>query len=102
MRTHFVITDHALIRFIQRCDSTDDPTWGESRRLLRDELERAVHYFGEIGKAALYFLPCGLTGVVIWDHGMAIVKTVLTHDMIDYITRKKLRQSVKTPTRKAS
>lgn len=108
MRAHFIVTDHALIRFLQRYDGTDELTWSESRRLLQDELARGVHYFGEIGKGALFFLPCGLTGVVIWDHGRAIVKTVLTQGMIDYITREKLRRDAKmfspraAPARKAS
>ena len=80
MATHFVITDHALDRFVERHGRADHLTESESRRLLLAELERGVLFGGHRGHAALYLLPCGLVAATVRDHGTEFVKTVLTRE----------------------
>ena len=80
MARRFVITDHALERFVERHGRVDHLTEVESRRLLLAELERGVLFGGQVGHAALYLLPCGLVAATVQDRGVEFVKTVLTRE----------------------
>src|SRR5437660_3386935 len=80
MATRFVITDHGLDRFIERYTGTDTLGSDEYRELLSADLDRGVPFGGQLGNDALYLLPCGLVGVIVWDNGSGFVKTVLTRE----------------------
>ena len=79
MATRFVITDHALDRFIERAE-LDYPEPAQYRALLVAQLERGVPFGGQVGNDELYLLSCGLVAVVVWDKGSGFVKTVLTRN----------------------
>jgi len=79
MATRFVITDHALDRFIERTEF-DSLESDQYRELLLAKLARGIPFGGQMGNDVLYLLPCGLVAVVIWDKGTGFVKTVLTRD----------------------
>ena len=79
MATRFVITDHALDRFIERAE-LDYPEPDQYRALLVAELDWGVPFGGQVGTDELYLLPCGLVAAVAWDHGSGFVKTVLTRE----------------------
>lgn len=80
MVTRFVITDHALERFIERDGRVDQLTVAECRRLLLAELARGVLFGGQVGNGSLYLLPCGLVAATERDQGTEFVKTVLTRE----------------------
>ncbi len=80
MPRRFVITDHALDRFVERHPELYDVESDETRRVLLGELDNGVPYGFQIGVDELYLLPCGLVAAVCWDDGVGIVKTVLTKD----------------------
>ena len=75
--TRFVITLHALSRFVERYAGIGLKV-GQIRLVLRAELDRGVPFGGQVGKSTLYVLPCGLVAAVAWNHGRGFVKTVLT------------------------
>jgi len=75
--TRFVITLHALSRFVERYAGIGLKV-GQIRLVLRAELDRGVPFGGQVGKSTLYLLPCGLVAAVAWNHGRGFVKTVLT------------------------
>ena len=79
MALRFVITFHALRRFVERYAGIGLKV-GQIRLVLRAELERGVPLGGQVGKSTLYLLPCGLVAAVAWNHGRGFVKTVLTRE----------------------
>src|SRR5262245_4053267 len=62
----FLITLHALSRFIERYEGSGDLKAGQYRPFLRSELQRAVPIGAQSGDGALYLLPCGCVAVVVW------------------------------------
>lgn len=82
MATRFVITDHALDRFVERHSGIDQRTRGQLLRLLLTQLAQGVRVANGSGKRVLYLLPCGLVGVVLWQGCTGTVKTVLTQQMV--------------------
>jgi len=78
MAAHFILTLHALRRFIERYPAIADLRLGQYRRFLLAELERAVRFGGSMTTGALYLLPCGLVAVIVWHDGKGFVKTLLT------------------------
>jgi len=79
MTLRFVVTDHALERFIERSE-LDSLESDQYRELLLAELERGVPFGGQVGHDALYLLPCGLVAAIAWEDGNGFVKTVLTRE----------------------
>jgi len=77
--TRFVITLHALSRFVERYAGIGLKV-GQIRLVLRAELDRRVPFGEQVGKSTLYLLPCGLVAAVAWNHGSGFVKTVLTRE----------------------
>lgn len=80
MSSRFVITHHAVERFLERYDGTDYPSLDQARRLLLAELERGVPFGAQVGNGALYLLPCGLVAAAVLYHGRCFVKTILTRE----------------------
>jgi len=79
MTQQLIISDHAFDRFIER-HATADLGPDRCRELLRAELERGVLVGAQVGDDELYLLPCGDVAAVARDHGVRIVKTVLTYE----------------------
>jgi hypothetical protein len=77
-RDRFVITDHALDRFVERYDELDVRQPEQCEQVLLAELERGVLFGGQVGTDQLYLLPCDLVAVIAWHDGTGFVKTVLT------------------------
>ena len=80
MALRFVLTDHALSRFVERHPELNELDAGGQRQVLLAELEHGVPYGGQTGQDALYLLPCGDVAAVAWAHGRGFVKTVLTRE----------------------
>jgi len=80
MASRFVVTDHALARFVEQYQELEGLEADAQRHVLVAELERGVAYGGQIGNDALYLLPCGAVAAVAWNRGCGFVKTVLTRD----------------------
>lgn len=80
MAIHFVITDHALERFVERHGKIDPLDPNQCRRILLDELAHGVLFGGQVGNGALYLLPCGLVAAVVRNQGTEFVKTILTRE----------------------
>jgi len=78
MAAHFILTLHALRRFIERYPAIADLKCGQYRRFLVAELERAVRCGGSVTTGVRYLLPCGLVAVIVWHDGKGFVKTLLT------------------------
>jgi hypothetical protein len=74
----FVVTDHALDRFVERYEGTDARKPHEYRQLLMRELARGVPFGGQRGNEQLLLLPCGLVAALVCEQGIRFVKTVLT------------------------
>ena len=80
MNSIFVITDHALERFVERYDGIYDLRPDQYEQFLLTQLERGVMFGGQVGRDMLYLLPCGLVAAVARDHGKMFVKTILTRE----------------------
>jgi hypothetical protein len=80
MASRFVVTDHALARFVEQYHELEGLEADAQRHVLLAELERGVAYGGQIGNDALYLLPCGAVAAVAWSRGCGFVKTVLTRE----------------------
>jgi len=80
MTSRFVITHHAVQRFLERYDGTSYPSIGEARRVLEAELEHGVPFGAQVGNGALYLLPCGLVAAAVLHHGCCFVKTILLRE----------------------
>ena len=80
MASRFVVTDHALARFVEQFHDLDGLEADAQRHVLLAELERGVPFGGQVGNDALYLLPCGAVAAVAWNRGCGFVKTVLTRD----------------------
>ena len=80
MVSRFVVTDHALARFVEQYCDLGTLGADAQRHVLRAELERGVPYGGQIGNDELCLLPCGAVAAVAWDRGRGLVKTVLTRE----------------------
>lgn len=80
MSRRFVITDHALSRFVERHPELYDVESDETRRMLLGELENGIPYGYQKGHDELYLLSCGLVAAVAWVDGVGIVKTLLTKE----------------------
>jgi len=80
MNARFVITLHALRRFIERYAGIEDVNLGQYRPFITAELERAVCLGGARRTSQLYLLPCGLVAAVVWHDHKGFVKTVLTRE----------------------
>jgi hypothetical protein len=78
MPSRFVITDHALSRFGEL--SSLPGTAEDLEQALLAELERGVAYGAQLGNDVLYLLPCGDVAAVVWDHGIGVVKTILSRE----------------------
>jgi len=78
MTRRFLITLHALSRFIERYEGSGDLPSGQLRPFLRNELKRAVPIGDQAGDGSLYLLPCGCVAVVVWHDANGLVKTILT------------------------
>ena len=77
MGLRFVLTYHALSRFVEWHPDLGALDADELRQVLFAELERGVPYGGQLGHDALYLLPCGDVAAVVWVRGRGFVKTVL-------------------------
>lgn len=80
MTSRFVITHHAVERFLERHGGIDAPDLSQARRALMAELESGVPFGGQVGNGALYLLPCSLVAAVVVHDGYCFVKTVLTRE----------------------
>lgn len=78
MAKRFVITRHALSRFVERYDRIDELTADQYRSFLSDELERAVLFGVQPHYDQFLLLGCGCVAAVVWHNGTGYVKTVLT------------------------
>src|ERR1043166_1667347 len=74
----FVVTDHALDRFVERYEGTDARKPHEYRQLLMRELARGVPVGGQRGNGQILLPPCGLGAALVCEQGILFVKTVLT------------------------
>lgn len=93
MATHFVITRHALARFVERYERIDDLTPDQYRSFLLAELERGVPFGSQPRWGELLALPCGCVAAVLWHKGGGFVITVITrgHALRLSKTRKRKR-----------
>jgi len=80
MVSRFVVTDHALARFVEQYSDMGTLGADAQRHVLLAELERGVAYGWQIGNDELCLLPCGAVAAVAWDRGRGLVKTVLTRE----------------------
>ena len=80
MASRFVVTDHALARFVEQYHELEGLEADAQRHVLLAELELGVAYGGQFGNDAMYLLPCGAVAAVAWNRGCGFVKTVLTRD----------------------
>ena len=78
MATRFVITRHALSRFVERYERINELTPDQYRPFLLGELERAVLFALQPHHERFLLLACGCAAVVVWHKGAGFVKTVLT------------------------
>jgi hypothetical protein len=74
----FLISDHAVVRFVERHEEAGELDDTQLGPVLLAELERSTAYGGQIGGDQLRLLPCGLVAVVGPD---GFVKTVLTRQL---------------------
>lgn len=80
MISRFVITHHAVQRFLERYDGASYPSLEQARRILLAELDRGVPFGAQVGNGALYLLPCGLVAAAVLHHGCCFVKTILMRE----------------------
>ena len=87
MTPHFVITRHALKRFVERYERIDQLKPGQYRSFLTAELERGVPFGSKPRLGELLSLACGCVAAVVWHKGAGFVMTVLTREHALRLTR---------------
>ena len=78
MATRFVITCHALSRFLERYERVDELKPDQYRPFLSAQLQQAVLFGVQPHYDQFLLLPCGCVAAVVWHNGAGFVKTVLT------------------------
>jgi hypothetical protein len=79
MAFHFLISQHAIDRFIERYTRTAlEPR--TVQRVLLSELKRGCGLARQYGAEELYLLPCCLVAVIEWRKDFGVVKTILTRE----------------------
>jgi hypothetical protein len=78
MATRFVITYHALCRFVERYERVGELEPDQYRSFLSAQLQQAVLFAVQPHHDQFLLLPCGCVAAVVWHKGAGFVKTVLT------------------------